>query len=191
MTAIPCRHLFAFRISKSNASRAEAHPSLLIIPEDSPPPPWVQLPLAAMTFWVNERCIDCGTCWQWDPQHFAPAPRGDAAHVWRQPEGEPETTRALLALRACPVTAIQAPADQVRRTPADGFPALLTRHPAGEVYYCGLDVRWLLPGHGGQQRFEPGEWASQIDGLLRSWGPSAAAAAPVADAAALPCVASD
>jgi ferredoxin len=27
-----------------------------------------------MTFWVKERCIDCGTCWQWDPQHFAPAP---------------------------------------------------------------------------------------------------------------------
>ena len=76
-----------------------------------------------MTFWVNERCIDCGTCWQWDPQHFAPAPSGDAAHVWRQPEGEPETTRALLALRACPVAAIQAPADQVRRTP--GLPPQL------------------------------------------------------------------
>ncbi len=308
-------------------------------------------PAAAMTFWVNERCIDCGTCWQWDPQHFAPAPSGDKALVWRQPEGEPETTRALLALRACPVAAIQAPADQVRRTPDDGFPALLTRHPAGEVYYCGwasrrsfgassylivrpagnvlidsprfnaplarqiealgglatmvlthrddvadhdrwaarfgcprwihaadadaapgaehllqgdepqdldaalrliptpghtagslvallgdqilfsgdhlwwsaaageatgalvasrtycwhnwerqlasvaklrsLDVRWLLPGHGGQHRFEPGEWASQIDGLLRSWAPSAAATAPVAGAAAVPCVASD
>jgi hypothetical protein len=39
------------------------------------------------------------------------------------------------------VAAIQAPADQVRRTPADGFPALLTRHPAGEVYYCGWASR--------------------------------------------------
>jgi ferredoxin len=76
-----------------------------------------------MTFWVNERSIDCGICWQWDPQHFAPAPSGDTAHVWRQPEGEPETTRALLALRACPVAAIQAPADQVRRTP--GLPPRL------------------------------------------------------------------
>jgi hypothetical protein len=28
---------------------------------------------ATMTFFVNNRCIDCGTCWQWDPQHFAPA----------------------------------------------------------------------------------------------------------------------
>ena len=94
-----------------------------------------------MTFFVNERCIDCGTCWQWDPQHFAPAPGGDAAHVWHQPEGEAETSRALLALRACPVAAIQAPAALVRRTPADGFPALLTTHEAGEVYYCGWASR--------------------------------------------------
>jgi glyoxylase-like metal-dependent hydrolase (beta-lactamase superfamily II)/ferredoxin len=245
-----------------------------------------------MTFTVNDRCIDCGTCWQWDPQHFAPAPSGDTAHVWRQPVGEGETTRALLALRACPVAAIQAPAELVRRTPADGFPALLTRHAAGEVYYCGwasrrsfgassylivrpagnvlidsprwihaadgdaapgaehllqgeesldldpdlrlipvaghtagslvallggqilfsgdhlwwsdtaaavvasrtycwhnwerqlasvaklrdLDVRWLLPGHGGRRRFDAGEWAPQIDGVLSTWGASGAAA---------------
>jgi len=289
-------------------------------------------PAPAMTFTVNDRCIDCGTCWQWDPQHFAPAPSGDTAHVWRQPVGEGETTRALLALRACPVAAIQAPAELVRRTPADGFPALLTRHAAGEVYYCGwasrrsfgassylivrpagnvlidsprfnaplarriealgglativlthrddvadhdrwaerfgcprwihaadgdaapgaehllqgeesldldpdlrlipvaghtagslvallggqilfsgdhlwwsdtagavvasrtycwhdwerqlasvaklreLDVRWLLPGHGGRRRFDPGEWAPQIDGVLSTWGASGAAA---------------
>ena len=94
-----------------------------------------------MTFFVNERCIDCGTCWQWDPQHFAPAPSGGAAHVWHQPEGEAETSRALLALRACPVAAIQAPAALVRGTPADGFPALLTTHEAGEVYYCGWASR--------------------------------------------------
>ncbi|MFM7361153.1 MAG: MBL fold metallo-hydrolase [Cyanobium sp.] len=94
-----------------------------------------------MTFLVNERCIDCGTCWQWDPQHFAPAPSGEAAHVWRQPEGEEGTVRALLALRACPVAAIQAPAALVRHTPADGFPALLSRHPSGDVYYCGWASR--------------------------------------------------
>ena len=90
-----------------------------------------------MTFTVNNRSIDCGTCWQWDPQHFALAPSGDAAYVWRQPEGRAETTRTLLALRACPVAAIQALPDLVRRTPADGFSALLTRHAAGDVYYCG------------------------------------------------------
>lgn len=92
-------------------------------------------------FFVNEHCIDCGTCWQWDPLHFGPAPSGDTAHVARQPVGEPAVRQALLALQACPVAAIQAPADLVRRTPADGFPALLTRHPAGDVDYCGWASR--------------------------------------------------
>lgn len=90
-------------------------------------------------FYVDARCIDCGTCWQWDPQHFAPA--GDHAQVMRQPEGPEETARALLALQACPVAAIGAPAELVRATPPDGFPALLTRHPAGDVYYCGWASR--------------------------------------------------
>lgn len=92
-------------------------------------------------FAVNERCIDCGTCWQWDPEHFAPAPAGATAHVHRQPRDAAQSERALLALRACPVAAIEAPAALVRRTPADGFPALLVRHAAGDVYYCGWTSR--------------------------------------------------
>jgi glyoxylase-like metal-dependent hydrolase (beta-lactamase superfamily II) len=32
-----------------------------------------------------------------------------------------------------------------------------------------LDVRWLLPGHGGRRRFGPGDWAPQIDGVLSYW----------------------
>ncbi|MEB3322113.1 MAG: ferredoxin, partial [Synechococcaceae cyanobacterium] len=94
---------------------------------------------AAGPFYVDSSCIDCGTCWQWDPDHFAPA--GTTSHVHRQPEGEEETRRALLALQACPVAAIGAPGDLLSRTPADGFPALLTRHPAGDVHYCGWASR--------------------------------------------------
>ena len=86
-------------------------------------------------FYVDASCIDCGTCWQWDPHHFAPC--GATAHVQRQPQGEGELESALLALRACPVAAIGAPAALVRRTPADGFPAPITSHPAGAVLYCG------------------------------------------------------
>ena len=55
-------------------------------------------------FHVDSRCIDCGTCWQFDPLHFAPA--GSSACVQRQPEGEAELRQALLALQACPVAAI-------------------------------------------------------------------------------------
>jgi glyoxylase-like metal-dependent hydrolase (beta-lactamase superfamily II) len=90
-------------------------------------------------FYVDSSCIDCGTCWQWDPHHFAPT--GSTSHVHHQPRGEEETERALLALQACPVAAIGAPGDLLRRTPADGFPALLARHPAGDVHYCGWASR--------------------------------------------------
>ena len=90
-------------------------------------------------FYVDAGCIDCGTCWQWDPEHFAPS--GDQAHVRRQPQGPEQTRRALLALQACPVAAIGAPAELRRTLPPDGFPALLVRHPAGDVHYCGWASR--------------------------------------------------
>jgi glyoxylase-like metal-dependent hydrolase (beta-lactamase superfamily II) len=90
-------------------------------------------------FFVDASCIDCGTCWQWDPGHFGPG--GDQAHVHRQPEGALETRQALLALRACPVAAIGAPPALVATTPADGFPALLCEGPWGRVHYCGWASR--------------------------------------------------
>ena len=90
-------------------------------------------------FYVDASCIDCGTCWQWDPDHFAPS--GAQARVCHQPEGEEQIRRALLALQACPVAAIGAPAELRRRTPRDGFPVLLMRHAAGDVHYCGWASR--------------------------------------------------
>ncbi len=98
--------------------------------------------LAANTagaFFVDASCIDCGTCWQWDPAHFAPT--GETSHVWTQPRGEGETRQALLALQACPVAAIGTTPELQRLTPEDGFPALITSHPAGAVYYCGWASR--------------------------------------------------
>jgi glyoxylase-like metal-dependent hydrolase (beta-lactamase superfamily II)/ferredoxin len=93
----------------------------------------------AGAFYVDATCIDCGTCWQFDPLHFGPG--GDQAHVHRQPQGEAETHQALLALQACPVAAIGAPPQLLPLTPPDGFPALITHHPAGDVHYCGWASR--------------------------------------------------
>jgi glyoxylase-like metal-dependent hydrolase (beta-lactamase superfamily II)/ferredoxin len=90
-------------------------------------------------FYVDSSCIDCGTCWQWDPDHFAPT--GTSSHVTHQPVGKAETRRALEALQACPVAAIGAPRELLGQTPADAFPALLTEHPAGAVHYCGWASR--------------------------------------------------
>ena len=45
-------------------------------------------------FYVDASCIDCGTCWQFDPAHFAPT--GSSSHVWAQPQGDAGTRAALL-----------------------------------------------------------------------------------------------
>jgi ferredoxin len=77
-------------------------------------------------FYVDASCIDCGTCWRWDPAHFAPG--GGQARVARQPEGELATVRALLAQQACPVAAIGSPAEVLELAFAPGAwaPALHT-----------------------------------------------------------------
>ncbi|MCP9823990.1 MBL fold metallo-hydrolase [Synechococcus sp. EJ6-Ellesmere] len=100
-------------------------------------------------FYVDASCIDCGTCWQFDPAHFAPT--GRTSHVRAQPAGEEETRAALLALQACPVAAIGTTRELLAQTPADGFPALVTSVPRGEVHYCGWASRksfgassWLI-----------------------------------------------
>jgi len=94
-------------------------------------------------FYVDANCIDCGTCWRWDPAHFAPG--GGQARVARQPEGELATVRALLAQQACPVAAIGSPAELLRRhstaLASDGFPAPLVSHPLAEIHYCGWTSR--------------------------------------------------
>ncbi|MFM7674171.1 MAG: MBL fold metallo-hydrolase [Synechococcus sp.] len=108
-------------------------------------------------FYVDGTCIDCGTCWQFDPAHFAPS--GSTSHVWAQPRGEEETRTALLALQACPVAAIGAPKELLARTPADGFPWPVVRLPQGEVAYCGWASRrsfgassWLITRRGADGR---------------------------------------
>ncbi len=104
-------------------------------------------------FYVDDHCIDCGTCWQFDPAHFAPT--GRTSHVWAQPQGGGEIRAALLALQACPVAAIGTSRELLAQTPADGFPALVTSLPAGEVHYVGWASRksfgassWLITRRG-------------------------------------------
>jgi ferredoxin len=136
--------------------------------------------LAANTdgpFYVDASCIDCGTCWQWDPAHFAPS--GETSHVWAQPSGEGEIRQALLALQACPVAAIGTSRELLRQTPADGFPALISRHPAGNVYYCGWASHrsfgassWLLvrPGGGGNVLIDSPRFSRPLARRLQELG---------------------
>ena len=88
---------------------------------------------------VNNRCINCGTCWTFDPQHFAPS--GEHAHVCQQPSGAEAIERTRLASLACPVAAIQLTPGLVGTVPAGGFPIPITQHRCGEVFYCS----WASP----------------------------------------------
>ncbi|MFM7548668.1 MAG: MBL fold metallo-hydrolase [Cyanobacteriota bacterium] len=126
-------------------------------------------------FYVDRTCIDCGTCWQFDPLHFAPT--GSSSSVRQQPQGEAELRQALLALQACPVAAIGTSRELLQRMPTDGFPVLLTRHPAGAVYYCGWASRrsfgassWLVVRPGGNVLIDSPRWSAPLARRIAALG---------------------
>ena len=118
-------------------------------------------------FRINSRCISCGTCWQFDPEHFANG--GDAAVVSQQPRDLPALHQALLALQACPVAAIEASADQRREQPVDGFPVGVTHHASDEVLYCGWASKrsfgacsWLIRRPEGNVMVDVPRWSAPL-----------------------------
>ena len=83
-------------------------------------------------FYVDYTCIDCDACRQIAPGTFRD--HGDRSSVYRQPETEDETRRALMALVACPTGSIGAPRTYDRRVGISAFPERL----AENVYFCGF-----------------------------------------------------
>ena len=130
-------------------------------------------------FRINSRCISCGTCWQFNPEHFANG--GDAAVVCHQPQALPSLHRALLALQACPVAAIEASAEQRRQGPDHGFPVPVTRHRHGEVMYCGWASKrsfgacsWLIRRPGGNVMVDVPRWSAPLARRIKALGGLAA-----------------
>lgn len=80
---------------------------------------------------VNAKCIDCEACMWIAPQTFAD--EGSRAHVHAQPSTPAQERRALMALVACPVAAIETDDKAGVRTARDAFPDPI----AGGVYHCG------------------------------------------------------
>ena len=126
-------------------------------------------------FYVDSRCIDCGTCWQFDPLHYAPSGRHSV--VQRQPEGDVEVRQALLALQACPVAAIGTERELLRQMPVDGFPELITRHQGGDVYYCGWASRrsfgassWLVVRPTGNLMVDVPRWSAPLARRIKAMG---------------------
>lgn len=126
-------------------------------------------------FRINHRCINCGTCWQFDSDHFAP--EGERACVHAQPDGQEATEQAFLALQACPVAAIETNRSLRSTTPVDGFPALIKEHPQGKVYYCGWASRrsfgacsWLITQPSGNVMVDVPRWSAPLARRIKAMG---------------------
>jgi len=83
-------------------------------------------------FYVDRTCIDCDTCTRVAPGMFAAA--GDHSYVARQPDGEVERRRALMALVACPTASIGTASHLDAGRGVAAFP-----EPLGEeIYFLGF-----------------------------------------------------
>ncbi|HEX8719222.1 MAG TPA: MBL fold metallo-hydrolase [Pyrinomonadaceae bacterium] len=87
---------------------------------------------AAGDFYVDGSCIDCDACRQIAPATFRD--HGEQSSVYRQPGGEEEVRRALMALVACPTASIGTTRRYDARRGVAAFPERLD----GEVYFCGF-----------------------------------------------------
>jgi glyoxylase-like metal-dependent hydrolase (beta-lactamase superfamily II)/ferredoxin len=83
-------------------------------------------------FFVDESCIDCDACRQIAPETFRD--HGGQSSVYRQPAGEAETARALMALVACPTGSIGASGRHDLRAGVEAFPERLDDN----LYFCGF-----------------------------------------------------
>ena len=130
---------------------------------------------ASDEFRLNRRCIDCGTCWTFDPDHFASG--AGTAGVAHQPLGASSQRQALLALQACPVAAIETSRALQRTTPADGFPSWICSHAAGEVFYCGWASQrsfgarsWLIQRADGNVMVDVPRWSAPLARRIEEMG---------------------
>jgi glyoxylase-like metal-dependent hydrolase (beta-lactamase superfamily II)/ferredoxin len=87
------------------------------------------------SFFVDQDCIDCGTCYTLAADVFADA--GGHARVHRQPVDPGEGHRARLALVACPTASIGTDDRAGLREAAAAFPQTIE----AEVSFCGYTSR--------------------------------------------------
>ncbi len=128
-------------------------------------------------FFVDSSCINCGTCWQLDPKHFAPAKNNSFVH--QQPQGGKEKRLAILAMQDCPVGAIGGPNQHSNLTLETDFPLPVTKHPAGNIYYCGWSAKssfgassWLIlsPSHKANVMIDSPRWSAPLARRIKGMG---------------------
>ena len=96
-------------------------------------------------FFVDQSCIDCGTCYELVPEVFGEA--SDHARVRVQPASDAATLRAEMALVACPTGSIGTHTRHDLKLAAAAFPMPFE----GPVSFCGYTSRksfgawsWLI-----------------------------------------------
>ncbi len=57
-------------------------------------------------YYVDDQCIDCDLCRETAPANFTRNEDAGYSYVFKQPEGDEETSQCEEALEACPVEAI-------------------------------------------------------------------------------------
>ncbi|HEX9641588.1 MAG TPA: MBL fold metallo-hydrolase [Candidatus Krumholzibacteria bacterium] len=82
-------------------------------------------------FFVDDSCIDCGTCYWMAPTTFAR--EGSMSRVYQQPEDAKPSRRAELALLACPTSSIGCDSGRDLAPAVAAIPDLIE----GSVYHCG------------------------------------------------------
>jgi glyoxylase-like metal-dependent hydrolase (beta-lactamase superfamily II)/ferredoxin len=126
---------------------------------------------ASGPLFVDDSCIDCGTCWGIAPTVFDE--RDEHAAVVRQPVEPAERERAFRALVSCPTSSIGTEERGVAadlRAASRAFPEPV----AGDVFYCGYAApgsfgasSWLIvrPGRGNVLVDSPRAAAPLLDGI--------------------------
>jgi ferredoxin len=60
----------------------------------------------AVTFYVDDQCIDCDLCRETAPANFTRNDDGGHSYVYKQPENDAEAALCKEAMEGCPVEAI-------------------------------------------------------------------------------------
>jgi glyoxylase-like metal-dependent hydrolase (beta-lactamase superfamily II)/ferredoxin len=125
-------------------------------------------------FFVDSTCIDCDACRQIAPATFSEA--GDTSIVHHQPDTEPETRRALMALVACPTASIGTVEHHDAHIGIDAYPSQV----AENVYFCGFTAEssfgawsYLIvrpESDGGNVLIDSPRFATQLAGRIEALG---------------------
>ena len=124
---------------------------------------------------VDSSCINCGTCWQTDPNHFSSS--NTSSFVQKQPKNSLDASSALLALLDSPVGAIGASRIDISKLRTNVFPILIENHDQGEIYYCGWSSKksfgassWLIIQREGNVIIDSPRWSIPLAKRIKGMG---------------------